>query len=47
LACFRLFIDDDDDEGFYSSYKGKTTLKCPIGVTPSGAISFTSGLYVG
>ena len=32
---------------FYSSYKGRTTLKCLIGVTPSGAVSFISALYAG
>jgi len=31
----------------YSSYKGRTTLKCLIGVTPSGAVSFISALYAG
>lgn len=32
---------------FYSSYKGRTTLKCLIGVTPGGAVSFVSSLYAG
>lgn len=32
---------------FYSSYKGRTTLKCLIGVTPAGAVSFVSSLYAG
>jgi len=31
----------------YSSYKGRTTLKCLIGVTPAGAVSFVSSLYAG
>lgn len=32
---------------FYSSYKSRTTLKCLIGVTPAGAVSFVSNLYAG
>jgi len=32
---------------FYSAYKGRTTLKCLIGVTPSGAVSFISSLFAG
>jgi len=31
----------------YSSYKGRTILKCLVGVTPSGAVSFVSSLYAG
>lgn len=31
----------------FSSYKGRTTLKCLAGVTPSGAVSFVSSLYAG
>jgi len=31
----------------FSQYKGTTTLKCLIGVTPSGAVSFVSFLYAG
>jgi hypothetical protein len=31
----------------YSSYKGRTTLKCLIGVTPAGAVCFVSSLYAG
>jgi hypothetical protein len=31
----------------YSSYKGRTTRKCLIGVTPAGAVSFISSLYSG
>lgn len=32
---------------FYSSYKSRTTLKCLIGVTPAGSVSFISSLYAG
>ena len=31
----------------FSSYKGRTTLKCLAGVTPSGSVSFVSSLYAG
>lgn len=31
----------------YSSYKGRTTFKCLVGVTPAGAVSFISSLYAG
>ena len=31
----------------FSSYKGRTTLKCLVGVTQSGAVSFISSLYAG
>lgn len=32
---------------FFSSYKGRTTLKSLIGVTPAGAVCFVSSLYAG
>jgi DDE superfamily endonuclease len=32
---------------FVSNYKGRTTLKCLVGVTPSGAVSFINSLYPG
>ena len=31
----------------FSNYKGTTTLKVLLGITPSGAISFVSGLFAG
>jgi hypothetical protein len=32
---------------FYSQYKSKTTLKCLIGVSPAGCVTFVSSLYAG
>jgi hypothetical protein len=32
---------------FYSAYKSRTTLKCLVGVTPAGSVSFVSALYAG
>jgi hypothetical protein len=31
----------------FSHYKGKTTFKCLVGVTPAGAVSLSSSLYTG
>ena len=31
----------------FSSYKGRNTMKCLVGVTPSGAVSFVSALHAG
>lgn len=38
-----LFVNSQ----MYSSYKGTTTLKALIGITPAGGVSFVSKLYTG
>jgi hypothetical protein len=32
---------------FYSHYKGTTTFKCLIGISPAGCVTFVSSLYAG
>lgn len=32
---------------FYSNYKSRTTMKCLVGVSPAGSVTFVSSLYAG
>ena len=49
--CTEFAIQTPSDPGTqrvtWSSYKNRNTFKAPVGITPSGAISFLSELYGG
>jgi hypothetical protein len=51
IDCFEIFVQSSSDfaeqGNMYSSYKNHTTLKCLVGIAPTGAITFLSDVYEG
>lgn len=51
IDCFEIFAQSSSDfaeqGNMYSSYKNHTTLKCLVGISPTGAITFLSDVYEG
>lgn len=51
LDCTELKIQTPSslslNSEFYSHYKGTTTFKCLIGISPAGCVTFVSSLYAG
>jgi hypothetical protein len=51
IDCFEVFVESSRDfaeqGNSYSSYKHHATLKCLVGISPIGGISFMSNVYEG
>ncbi|XP_055999076.1 uncharacterized protein LOC125681637 [Ostrea edulis] len=51
IDCFEIFTQSSRDfaeqGNMYSSYKNNPTLKCLVGVAPTGAVTFLSDVYEG
>ena len=49
IDCFEIFVQSSrnfaEQGNMYSSYKNHPTLKCLVGISPSGAITFLSDVY--
>jgi hypothetical protein len=51
IDCTEIYVQSPSslvlNSELFSSYKGRNTLKCLVGVTPAGAVSFISALHAG
>ncbi|XP_045160376.2 uncharacterized protein LOC123525403 [Mercenaria mercenaria] len=51
IDCFEIFVQSSgnfaEQGNMYSSYKNHTTLKCLVGIAPTGAVTFLSDVYEG
>lgn len=51
IDCFEIFVQSSgnfaEQGNMYSSYKNHATLKCLVGISPTGAVTFLSDVYEG
>jgi hypothetical protein len=51
IDCFEIFVQSSRNfaaqANMYFSYKNHATLKCLVGISPSGAITFVPDVYEG
>lgn len=51
IDCFEIFVQSSGDfveqGNLYSAYKNHSTLKCLVGISPTGAITYLSDIYEG